>query len=144
MDEEKDYSKTVNLPRTDFQMKANLARKEPTFVEEWGKEQLYVKICEKNKNREKFVFHDGPPYANANIHIGTGLNKVLKDFIIKYRSMSGSYVPFTPGWDCHGLPIEQLVLKEMKIDKNKVDRLVFRKQAADFARKFVEIQKKRI
>jgi isoleucyl-tRNA synthetase len=141
MDKKKDYSKTVNLPKTDFQMKADLARKEPVFIEEWDREHLYVKICEKNKDKEKFIFHDGPPYANANIHIGTGLNKVLKDFIIKYRSMSGNYVPFTPGWDCHGLPIEQLVLKGMKIDKSKVDRLVFRKQAADFAKKFIEIQK---
>ncbi|MDR0820006.1 MAG: isoleucine--tRNA ligase [Endomicrobium sp.] len=141
MDEKKEYSKTVNLPKTDFQMKAGLAYKEPVFIEEWDRERLYVKICEKNKDKEKFIFHDGPPYANANIHIGTGLNKVLKDFIIKYRSMSGNYVPFTPGWDCHGLPIEQLVLKAMKTDKSKVDRLVFRKQAADFARKFVEIQK---
>ncbi len=141
MDKRKDYSKTVSLPKTDFQMKADLAHKEPVFVEEWDSERLYVKICEKNKDKEKFIFHDGPPYANANIHIGTGLNKVLKDFIIKYRSMSGNYVPFTPGWDCHGLPIEQLVLKEMKTDKNKVDRLVFRKKAADFAKKFIEIQK---
>ncbi|OEG69909.1 hypothetical protein ATZ36_07120 [Candidatus Endomicrobiellum trichonymphae] len=141
MDERKDYSKTVNLPKTDFQMKADLAHKEPVFIEEWDRERLYVKICEKNKDKEKFIFHDGPPYANANIHIGTGLNKVLKDFIIKYRSMSGNYVPFTPGWDCHGLPIEQLVLKGMKTDKSKVDRLVFRKQAADFAKKFIEIQK---
>ncbi|GHT09467.1 isoleucine--tRNA ligase [Endomicrobiia bacterium] len=141
MDKKKEYSKTVNLPKTDFQMKADLAYKEPVFIEEWDRERLYVKICEKNKDKEKFIFHDGPPYANANIHIGTGLNKVLKDFIIKYRSMSGNYVPFTPGWDCHGLPIEQLVLKEMKTDKSKVDRVVFRKQAADFASKFVEIQK---
>lgn len=139
--EKKDYSKTVNLPKTDFQMKANLAQREPLFIEEWEKEDLYTKICEKNKSKEKFIFHDGPPYANAHIHIGTGLNKVLKDFILKYRSMIGNYVPFTPGWDCHGLPIEQLALKELKTDKNKVDRVVFRKQAADFARKFVEIQK---
>jgi isoleucyl-tRNA synthetase len=141
MDRKRDYSKTVNLPKTNFQMKANLAYKETAFVEKWDMERLYAKICEKNKNKEKFIFHDGPPYANANIHIGTGLNKVLKDFIIKYRSMSGNYVPFTPGWDCHGLPIEQLVLKEMKTDKSKVDRLAFRKQAADFAEKFVKIQK---
>jgi isoleucyl-tRNA synthetase len=141
MSEEKDYSKTVNLPKTNFQMKANLSQREPSFVEEWEKNQLYSKLCEKNKNKEKFIFHDGPPYANAHIHIGTGLNKVLKDFIIKYRSMSGNYVPFTPGWDCHGLPIELLALKEMKTDKNKVDKIVFRKQAADFAKKFVGIQK---
>jgi len=139
--EKKDYSKTVNLPKTDFQMKANLSQREPAFAADWGKENLYLQMCEKNKNKKKFIFHDGPPYANAHIHIGTGLNKVLKDFIVKFRSMSGSYVPFTPGWDCHGLPIEQLALKELKTDKNKVDRMVFRKQAADFARKFVEIQK---
>ncbi|GMO64555.1 MAG: isoleucine--tRNA ligase [Endomicrobiia bacterium] len=141
MNEEKDYSKTVSLPRTNFQMKANLSIREPIFIEEWDKENLYSKICEKNKHRKKFIFHDGPPYANAHIHIGTALNKLLKDFIVKYRSMSGDYVPFTPGWDCHGLPIEQFVLKEMKIDKNKVNKLIFRKQAADFAKKFVEIQK---
>ncbi|MDR2351381.1 MAG: isoleucine--tRNA ligase [Endomicrobium sp.] len=141
MAEEKDYSKTVNLPKTDFQMKANLSQMEPSFVEEWEKKQLYVKLCEKNRDKEKFIFHDGPPYANAHIHMGTGLNKVLKDFIIKYHSMSGKYVPFTPGWDCHGLPIELSVLKEMKTDKNKVDKIVFRKQAADFAKKFVDIQK---
>jgi len=141
MNESRDYSKTVNLPKTDFQMKADLARREPAFIEEWDKTRLYFKICEKNRHKKKFIFHDGPPYANAHIHIGTGLNKVLKDIVVKYRSMSGSYVPFTPGWDCHGLPIEQVVLKEMKTDKNRVDRIIFRKQAADFARKFVEIQK---
>jgi len=139
--EKKDYSKTVNLPKTDFQMKANLSQREPAFVENWEKEKLYSELCEKNKNKAKFIFHDGPPYANAHIHIGTGLNKVLKDFILKYRNACGNYVPFTPGWDCHGLPIEQLALKELKTDKNKVDRMVFRKQAADFAKKFVEIQK---
>lgn len=141
MDKEKDYSKTVNLPKTDFQMKANLPQREPALVEGWQKQQLYVKLCEKNKNKEKFIFHDGPPYANAHIHTGTALNKVLKDFIFKYRSMIGNYVPFTPGWDCHGLPIEQLVLKELKMDKCKVDIVKFRKQAADFAKKFVGIQK---
>ncbi|MDR1511623.1 MAG: isoleucine--tRNA ligase [Endomicrobium sp.] len=141
MNEKKDYSKTINLPKTDFQMKADLPLKEPAFVDEWDKVGLYFKICEKNRYKKKFIFHDGPPYANAHIHIGTSLNKVLKDFIVKYRSMSGNYVPFTPGWDCHGLPIEQLVLKEMKLDKNKVNKFVFRKQAAKFAKKFVEIQK---
>ncbi|MDR3071114.1 MAG: isoleucine--tRNA ligase [Endomicrobium sp.] len=141
MCEGKNYSSTVNLPITDFQMKANLPQKEPFFVKEWESEQLYVQICQKNKNREKFILHSGPPYANAHIHVGTGLNKILQDFVMKYYSMSGKYVPFTPGWDCHGLPIELIALKELKIDKNKVDKLVFRKQAADFAKKFVEVQK---
>ena len=138
---EKDYSKTVNLPKTDFQMKANLPQREPAFVEEWEKNKIYSQLCEKNKNKEKFIYHDGPPYANGHIHTGTALNKILKDFVVKYRSMSGHYVPFTPGWDCHGLPIEMQALKELKTDKSKVDRLVFRKQAADFARRFIEIQK---
>ncbi|MDR3330965.1 MAG: isoleucine--tRNA ligase [Endomicrobium sp.] len=141
MNEKKDYSKTVNLPKTNFRMRGNLSQRELFFVEEWEKGELYNKLCEKNKNKKKFIFHDGPPYANAHIHIGTGLNKVLKDFVMKYRSMSGNYVPFTPGWDCHGLPIEQIVLKNMKTDKNKVNRLIFRKQAADFAKRFVEVQK---
>jgi isoleucyl-tRNA synthetase len=122
-------------------MKANLAQREPAFIEEWEKNKIYSQICDKNKDKEKFIFHDGPPYANGHIHTGTALNKILKDFVIKYRSMSGNYVPFTPGWDCHGLPIETQALKELKTDKNKVDRLVFRKQAADFAMRFVEIQK---
>ncbi|MDR3048596.1 MAG: isoleucine--tRNA ligase [Elusimicrobiota bacterium] len=137
----KDYSKTVNLPQTDFQMKANLAQREPAFVEEWQNGKIYNQMCEKNKSKKKFIFHDGPPYANGHIHIGTALNRVLKDMIIKFRSMSGYYVPYTPGWDCHGLPIEQRALKELKTDKNKVDRIVFRKQAADFAKKFIQIQK---
>ena len=131
MSEQKDYSKTVNLPKTNFQMKANLSQREPSFVKEWNETKLYEKLCIKNRDKEKFIFHDGPPYANAHIHIGTALNKVLKDFIIKYCSMSGNYVPFTPGWDCHGLPIEQLALKELKTDKNKVDKLAFRKSGAD-------------
>lgn len=137
----KDYSKTVNLPKTDFQMKANLPQREPALVEEWEKNKVYQQICEKNKDKEKFIFHDGPPYANGHIHIGTALNRILKDIIIKYRSMSGYFVPYIPGWDCHGLPIEQRALKELKTDKNRVDKLLFRKQAADFARKFSEIQK---
>jgi isoleucyl-tRNA synthetase len=141
MVENKDYSKTLNLPKTDFQMKADLTKREPILVEQWQKKNLYLKICKKNSNKKKFIFHDGPPYANAHIHIGTALNKVLKDFVVKHSSMSGNYTPFTPGWDCHGLPIEQIVLKNMNVDKNKIDKLVFRKQAANFAKKFIEIQK---
>ncbi|MDR2772291.1 MAG: class I tRNA ligase family protein, partial [Elusimicrobiota bacterium] len=141
MDNKKDYSTTVNLPQTSFQMKANLSQREPVLVKEWDDEKIYSQLCQKNKDKKVFIFHDGPPYANAHIHIGTALNRVLKDLIIKYRSMSGFYVPYTPGWDCHGLPIEQIALKELKTDKNKVDRKVFRKQAADFAKKFVAIQK---
>ena len=139
--EKKDYSKTVNLPRTEFSMKANLPQREPEFLKDWEEKQIYKKVREKNKGREKFVLHDGPPYANGHIHLGTSLNKVLKDFIVKYKSMSGSDAPYTPGWDCHGLPIEQQALKELKLDKHKVDMKTFRKQAADFAKKFIDIQR---
>ncbi|MDR2676815.1 MAG: isoleucine--tRNA ligase [Endomicrobium sp.] len=141
MAEKKDYSETLNLPKTNFEMRANLTQKEPALIEKWMKEKLYLKICEKNSNGERFIFHDGPPYANAHIHMGTALNKILKDFIIKYYSMSGNFVPFIPGWDCHGLPIEQIVLKEMNTNKRNANKLIFRKQAAIFAKKFVEIQK---
>ncbi|MDR0401496.1 MAG: isoleucine--tRNA ligase [Endomicrobium sp.] len=141
MNEEKNYSKTINLPKTNFKMKANLTINEQSIIDEWENKNIYYKICKKNKHKKKFILHDGPPYANAHIHIGTALNKVLKDFIIKYRSMSGYFVPFIPGWDCHGLPIEQLVLKEMKIHKNEIKKVDFRKFAANFAKKFIEIQK---
>lgn len=139
--EKKDYSKTVNLPKTDFQMKANLAQREPSFIKDWQESDIYKKMREKNKGKEKFILHDGPPYANGHLHTGHTLNKILKDFIVKYKNMKGFDTPFTPGWDCHGLPIETQCLKELKTDKNKVDRLVFRKQASDFAKKFVAIQR---
>ncbi|MCL2389471.1 MAG: isoleucine--tRNA ligase [Elusimicrobia bacterium] len=138
----KDYSDTVNLPNTDFQMKANLPAKEPQFIERWNKNNLYEKMRAKNANsKNKYIFHDGPPYANGHIHLGHALNRSLKDFVVKYKTMSGFDVPFTPGWDCHGLPIEQQCLKALKTDKNKVDKTVFRAQAKDFALKFVDIQR---
>jgi len=136
-----DYSKTVNLPQTDFPMKANLPQREPEFLARWEQESVYLRLREKNRGKSTFVLHDGPPYANGHIHLGTSLNKVLKDFIIKYKSMAGFDAPYTPGWDCHGLPIEQQAMKEMKVDKHKVDRLEFRRQAAAFARKFIDIQR---
>lgn len=139
--EKKDYSKTVNLPKTDFQMKANLAQREPSFIKDWQEGEIYKKMRAKNKGKEKFILHDGPPYANGHLHTGHTLNKILKDFIVKYKNMKGFDTPFTPGWDCHGLPIETQCLKELKTDKNKVDRLVFRKQASEFAKKFVSIQR---
>lgn len=136
-----DYSKTVNLPQTDFPMKANLPQREPLFLKQWEETGLYEKIRNKNAGKKKFVLHDGPPYANGHIHLGTSLNKILKDFIIKYASMAGFDAPYTPGWDCHGLPIEQQCMKEMKVGKHNVDRVTFRKQAAKFAEKFIDIQR---
>lgn len=136
-----DYSKTVQLPQTDFPMKANLPQREPMLEKRWADDRLYERIQEKNRGKKPFILHDGPPYANGHIHIGTALNKILKDFVVKYKSMAGFSSPYTPGWDCHGLPIETQCLKDMKQDKHSVDRTLFRTQAAAFARKFIDIQR---
>ena len=102
-----DYKATLNLPQTGFPMKAGLAQQEPARLAQWDDNKLYQKIREKFAGREKFILHDGPPYANGNIHIGHAVNKILKDMIIKSRTLSGFDAPYVPGWDCHGLPIEQ-------------------------------------
>ena len=108
-----DYKDTLNLPKTDFPMKAGLAEQEPQRVDRWQKGNLYRKILNARKGYKKYILHDGPPYANGNIHIGTAFNKILKDFIVKVKSGLGYYSPYIPGWDCHGLPIEHKVDKEL-------------------------------
>ena len=108
-----DYKKTLNLPNTSFPMKANLANREPEQLKQWDDNRLYEKIRTSSKGRKKFILHDGPPYANGNIHIGTALNKILKDIIIRSRQMAGFDAPYVPGWDCHGLPIEHNVDKKL-------------------------------
>ncbi|HEX6280298.1 MAG TPA: isoleucine--tRNA ligase, partial [Pyrinomonadaceae bacterium] len=122
MSETLDLKKTVNLPKTDFSQKANLGQSEPARLKKWAEFGLYEKIAEIRNGREKFILHDGPPYANADIHIGTALNKILKDFVVKSRSMMGFDAPYVPGYDCHGLPIETLVEKKLaEKGKNKAD-----------------------
>lgn len=122
MTESVDLKKTVNLPRTDFSQKANLGQSEPARLKKWQEMGLYEKVLDARKGREKFVLHDGPPYANADIHIGTALNKILKDFVVKTRSMMGFDAPYVPGYDCHGLPIETFVEKKLaEKGKNKGD-----------------------
>lgn len=122
MSETLDLKKTVNLPKTDFSQKANLGQSEPARLKKWKEAGLYEKVLEARKGREKFILHDGPPYANADIHIGTALNKILKDFVVKSRSMMGFEAPYVPGYDCHGLPIETHVEKKLaEKGKNKVD-----------------------
>ena len=101
-----DLKKTVNLPKTSFSMKANLPTAEPKILEQWEEAQLYNRIRELRAGRPQFVLHDGPPYANGNIHMGTAFNKILKDFIVKSKTMADFDAPYIPGWDCHGLPIE--------------------------------------
>ncbi|MDO9070225.1 MAG: class I tRNA ligase family protein, partial [Deltaproteobacteria bacterium] len=108
------YKETLNLPRTDFPMKADLPRREPLFLKRWAEIDLYGRIRAQSQGRPKFVLHDGPPYANGHIHLGHALNKILKDIIVKSRQMTGYDSPYVPGWDCHGLPIEHQVDKETK------------------------------
>ncbi len=140
--ENMDYSKTVFLPKTAFSMKADLAKKEPGLLEFWSKIDLYGKMLEKRKAAKPYILHDGPPYANGHIHIGHALNKILKDIVVKSRCLTGHYTPYVPGWDCHGLPIEQALLKELKMGKRHVeDVAAFRKKAREFAGKFLDIQR---
>ena len=104
-----DYKATLNLPKTSFPMKANLAQREPGILRQWQELDLYRKIREARVGRERFILHDGPPYANGDIHIGHAVNKILKDIIVKARTLAGYDAPYVPGWDCHGLPIEHQV-----------------------------------
>ncbi len=136
-----DYQSTLNLPKTDFSMKAGLAQKEPELLKKWEETGLYSKIRQKSKGKKTFVLHDGPPYANGNIHIGHALNKILKDMIVKMKTMQGLDSPYVPGWDCHGLPIEHQLFKELKKKKGEVDSLEFRQKAHAYAMKYVGIQR---
>src|SRR5690349_14734575 len=135
-----DYKTTLNLPVTDFPMKADLPQREPLLLERWQSSDLYGKIRKASAGRKKFVLHDGPPYANGDIHIGHALNKILKDVIVKYKTMKGFDSPYVPGWDCHGLPVEHALFKELKITKHEIEPAAFRKKAHDYAMNFVEKQ----
>ena len=115
-----DYKKTLNLPKTKFPMKASLAKREPEQLKEWEQKDLYRKIRKASTGRESFILHDGPPYANGHIHIGTALNKILKDFIVRSRQMAGFDAVYVPGWDCHGLPVEHEVEKSLGKKKGEL------------------------
>ncbi|MFN2238016.1 MAG: isoleucine--tRNA ligase [Thermoanaerobaculia bacterium] len=139
--EKKDWKKTLNLPQTPFAMKANLPQNEPTRLEQWAAKDLYGKIREASKGRPKFVLHDGPPYANGHIHIGHALNKILKDLVVRSRTMMGFDSPYVPGWDCHGLPIEHQVDKELGPKKREMSAVEFRRACRRFAAKFIGVQR---
>jgi len=136
-----DYKSTLNLPKTAFSMKANLANREPNFLKEWSAMDLYGKLRAARAGKEKFILHDGPPYANGDIHIGHAVNKVLKDIIVKSKSLEGFDAPYVPGWDCHGLPIELMVEKKIGKAGRKVDAPTFRKACRDYAAKQVDKQR---
>jgi len=122
-------------------MKADLPKREPLLLDRWNNEGLYRLILDKSKDKAKFVLHDGPPYANGDIHIGHALNKILKDIIIKYKTMQGHHCAYVPGWDCHGLPVEHQLFKELGITKYQINQVEFRKKAYDYALSFVNKQK---
>jgi len=135
------YKKTLNLPATKFPMKANLTRREPEQLKAWEQIGLYDKLRETSKEKEQFILHDGPPYANGNIHIGTALNKILKDVIVRSKQMAGFDAVYVPGWDCHGLPIEHNVEKELGSKKKDMTQAQIRKLCRIYAEKFIDIQR---
>ena len=140
-----EYKDTIFLPKTNFEMRANLPNKEPKILAEWNEKNIYKKLREKSKGREKFVLHDGTPYANGHIHMGTALNKILKDVIVRTQQMNGKDSIYVPGWDCHGLPIEWKIEEEYRKkgkDKDVIPVVQFRKECREFTEKWIEIQKK--
>jgi isoleucyl-tRNA synthetase len=136
-----DYSKTLNLPQTEFPMRAGLPEREPSMLEYWKNEKIYEKKVQAAKGKTKFVLHDGPPYANGNIHIGTALNKILKDIIVKYKSLRGFDAPYVPGWDTHGLPIEHAAIKILGLNRHELNPLDLRRECKEYALKCLDLQR---
>jgi isoleucyl-tRNA synthetase len=140
----KDYRDTIFLPKTDFPMKGNLPEREPEWLKRWEKMGIYDRMRKRREGKERYILHDGPPYANGDIHMGHAMNKILKDIIVRTKQMSGMDAPYVPGWDCHGLPIEWMIEKKYKKsgkNKDEVDPIEFRQECRDFASKWVEVQK---
>src|SRR5438093_8259243 len=137
-----DYKSTMNLPRTDFTMKADLPRREPQQLETWERIHLEEKRRRVAAGRPRFVLHDGPPYANGHVHLGTAMNKILKDVVVRSRSMMAFDSPYVPGWDCHGLPIEQKVDKKLGSKKREMSVVAIRKACREYAQEFIRIQRR--
>ncbi|MBS1259495.1 MAG: Isoleucine--tRNA ligase [Candidatus Scalindua arabica] len=136
------YKDTINLPKTKFSMKGNLVQREPEFLKKWEKDGLYAQIRSARAGAKKFILHDGPPYPTGDLHIGTGLNKILKDMIVRFYTMNGYDAPYIPGWDCHGLPIEHRVLQELGSKAKEMEKIEIRKKCKKYAEKFVKVQMK--
>lgn len=136
-----DYSKTLNMLQTEFPMRANLPEREPQMLEAWQVKRTYEKKIARAKGQPKFILHDGPPYANGNIHIGTALNKILKDIIVKYKSLQGFDAPYVPGWDTHGLPIEHAAVKILGLNRHELNPLDLRRECKEYALKYLDIQR---
>jgi len=142
--EKRNFKPTLNLPKTAFPMKANLVQNEPASLKRWDKIKLYDKLREREHPKGAYVFHDGPPYANGDIHLGHLLNKCLKDFVVRSRSMMGYDCPYTPGWDCHGLPIEHKVMQEMQSNASDMEPIKIRRKCKTYAEKYVKLQKQQM
>lgn len=138
---EVNYKETLNLPKTAFPMRGNLPNREPEMQKEWEEADIYGKVQERTAGRPKFILHDGPPYANGDIHIGHALNKIVKDFIVRHKSMSGYDAPYVPGWDTHGLPIEHAVVKDQNVNRHEMDVLEFRDRCKAYAFHYIDRQK---
>ncbi len=136
-----DYNSTINLPKTEFPMRAGLPKREPDMLAAWEEDKIYEKLMEKNEGRPPFILHDGPPFSNGSIHMGTAMNKCLKDFIVRYKNMAGFCAPYTPGWDNHGMPIESAIIKQNKLDRKHMSIPEFRTACEKFAEKFVDVQR---
>ena len=135
-----DYNKTINLPQTDFPMRAGLPAREPGMLAKWEEMDLYGEMLKKNEGKPRFSLHDGPPFSNGNIHMGTAMNKALKDFIVRMYAMRGRYTPYIPGWDNHGMPIESAIIKQNKLNRKKMSVPEFRSACHDFAQHYVDVQ----
>jgi len=135
-----DYKNTLFLPQTDFPMRANLSTREPSFMKFWEAADIYGRLVRERTDRAPFILHDGPPYANASIHLGTALNKILKDIIVRYKWQRGHFAPYIPGFDTHGMPIEHKVLKDAGIKAEVIDPVDLRKRCEQHALKYVEVQ----
>ena len=136
-----DYNKTIHLPKTDFPMRAGLPKREPEFLAKWEEDHIYDTLMKKNEGKPLFILHDGPPYANGNLHLGHALNKILKDFIIRYKNMTGYKAPYVPGWDTHGLPIERQAIAAFGLDRHKVSNKEFCEKCKEFAIEHVNTQR---
>src|SRR4030042_266141 len=134
------YRDTLNLPETSFSMKANLVQREPQMRKQWAQEKIYAKIREARQGSPLYILHDGPPYANGDIHMGHVINKVLKDFVVKYKTMTGFDAPYVPGWDCHGLPIESKVMTDLGAKAKEMSKGEIRRDCMKYAAKYVKIQ----
>lgn len=140
LEEKKDYGKTLNLPKTDFPMRGNLPENEPKIFEEVFQNDLYEKMLKKNEGKEPFVLHDGPPYANGQIHAGHALNKVLKDTIVRYKNLKGYYTPFVPGFDTHGMPTEKKAIEKLGLNRDEIPVAQFRDTCKEFTKEYKDIQ----